>query len=113
MGNPCDLNLWLGNLFYNRLLVNSFFVVGSVVVAVLVPAYWRDRVGEVIAFIGPTSVAGAEQKLLSYTELFPRPKRGSVWLKSLLLTEVGPVKNILPRLPGLSNSFFLAVKSHL
>ncbi|EMP35703.1 hypothetical protein UY3_07110 [Chelonia mydas] len=43
----------------------------SVVVATLVPGYERDKVNEVISFIGPTSVDERE-KLLSHTELFFR-----------------------------------------
>ncbi|EMP32917.1 Zinc finger and SCAN domain-containing protein 20 [Chelonia mydas] len=42
------------------------------IVAMLVPEYDRDKVGEVILFIGPASV-GEKEKLLSFTELF------SIW----------------------------------
>lgn len=45
--------------------------VGSVVTAMSVPGYERDKLGEVISFMGPTSV-GEGDKLLRYTELFCR-----------------------------------------
>ncbi|EMP37064.1 hypothetical protein UY3_05768 [Chelonia mydas] len=41
------------------------------VVAMLGLGYERDKVGEVMSFTGLTSV-GREDKLLSYTDLFPR-----------------------------------------
>lgn len=69
-GSPCSKELCLFSLVggAGQQKIKCCIVVCSVVVAVLVPEYETDKVGETSSFIGSTSV-GERNKLSSATEV--------------------------------------------